>query len=150
PWSACPRPADLQVAACAVCCQAPRRPVLPEMPGMFTFLGRFTAAHAWKICAAWLAGSVLLTLLAPSWDTRTADDDIRFLPQRCDSVRGFHLLEQACPQDVFASRLIFAVERPGGVLTDADFALVDALVADLNQLRQAQPDLQIGRVCSHQ
>src|SRR5262249_43998971 len=35
-------------------------------------------------------------------------------------------------------------------LGDADFALVDSLVADLNQLRHDHPDLQIGRVSSHQ
>src|SRR5579884_2392411 len=86
---------------------------------MFKTLGRFTAAHAWTICAAWLAAAIVLALVAPSWDTRAQDDDVRFLPARCDSVRGYQLLRQAFPQDVFASRLIFAVERPDRRL-DAD------------------------------
>src|SRR5262249_16232100 len=76
-------------------------------------------------------------------------DDINFLPARCDSVRGYRLLAQAFPQDVFASRLIFAVERGTGPLTRGDFALVDRCVADLEQLRADAPDLQIGRVVSH-
>jgi RND superfamily putative drug exporter len=116
---------------------------------MLKMLGRFTAAHAWKICAAWLLAGVVLSFLAPSWDGRTQDDDIRFLPDRCDSVRGYYLLEQAFPQDVCASRAIFAIERPGGTLTETDLALVDQLAADLNRLRDAEPALQLGRVYSH-
>ncbi len=115
---------------------------------MFKTLGRFTAAHAWTICAAWLAAAIVLALVAPSWDTRAQDDDVRFLPARCDSVRGYQLLRQAFPQDVFASRLIFAVERPDRRLDADDLALVNGLAADLNQLRAAEPDLQIGRVYS--
>jgi RND superfamily putative drug exporter len=116
---------------------------------MFTTLARFTAKHAWKICAAWLLAAVGLALVAPSWDSRAQDDDIHFLPGRCPSVRGYRVLQQAFPQDVFASRVIFAVERDGGPLTDADLALADGLVAELNQLREKEPDLQIGRVYSH-
>jgi RND superfamily putative drug exporter len=117
---------------------------------MFKTLGRFTAAHAWTICAAWLGAALLLALLAPSWDSNAQDDDIRFLPARCDSVRGYQLLRQAFPQDVFASRAVFAVERTDRPLDDADLALVDRLTGDLNRLRDEEPDLQLGRVSSHQ
>jgi RND superfamily putative drug exporter len=116
---------------------------------MFKRLGRFAAAHPWMICVSWLGLGLAVTFAAPSWDTTAQDDDIRFLPDRCDSVRGYRLLEQAFPQDVFASRAIFALERDSAPLTDADFALVDAMVADLNLLRQEEPALQIVRVCSH-
>jgi putative drug exporter of the RND superfamily len=115
---------------------------------MFKLLGRFTAAHPWKICAAWLFLGLVLTFVAPAWDTSTQDDDVHFLPARCAGVRGYQLLAQAFPQDVFASRLILAVERPDAALTDADFGLVDQLVADLNQLRQDEPALQLARVNS--
>ena len=40
-----------------------------------------------------------------------SDDDIRFLPARCDSVRGYRLLEQAFPQEGYASRALFVLER---------------------------------------
>jgi RND superfamily putative drug exporter len=115
---------------------------------MFKFLGRFTATHPRKICAAWLGAGILLTLLAPSWDARTQDDDVRFLPERCDSVRGYNLLKQAFPRDVFASRAIFVVERTDRKLTRADLELVDKMAADLNALRDEEPDLQIGKVYS--
>jgi RND superfamily putative drug exporter len=116
---------------------------------MFKRLGRFTAAHPWTICAVWLGLGLAVTFTAPSWDHNAQDDDIRFLPERCDSVRGYHLLKQAFPQDVFASRAIFALERERGPLTDEDFALVDDVVADLDRLRHEEPELQITRVYSH-
>jgi putative drug exporter of the RND superfamily len=116
---------------------------------MFKGLGRVAAKHPAWVCAAWLLFGGLVALVAPSWDNRAQDDDIRFLPARCDSVRGYELLEEAFPQDVCASRVIFAVERAGGPLTEADFALVDAIVADVRGLRQEEPSLQISRVYSH-
>ena len=38
---------------------------------------------------------------------------------------------------------------PDGTLTTHDLALVDAIVADLNRLRQDEPDLQIKKIYSH-
>jgi RND superfamily putative drug exporter len=116
---------------------------------MFRWLGYFTSAHPRTICAAWVVLGILLTFLAPSWDTRAVDDDIRFLPPRCASVRGYQLLQQAFPEDVFASRVIFALEREDRPLDPADFELVDQCIADLNRLRQEDPSLQLGRVYSH-
>jgi RND superfamily putative drug exporter len=116
---------------------------------MFKLLGRLATAHPWMICAAWLFAGAAITALAPAWDSKAQDDDIRFLPDRCPSVRGYHLLEKAFPKDISQSRAIFAVERANGPLTDADFKLVDAFVGDLNQLRKDEPDLQIGQVNSY-
>ena len=116
---------------------------------MFKLLGRFTAAHPYLICAVWLATGISLSLLAPSWDARTVDDDVRFLPDRCPSLRGYQLMREAFPQDVFASRAIFAFEREDRPLDAADLALVDQCVGDLNELRQDEPELQITRVYSH-
>src|SRR5947209_6694323 len=116
---------------------------------MFKFLGRLAATHPWLICAAWVLAGVAVALAAPPWDNQAQDDDIRFLPARCPSVRGYQLLEQAFPQDVFASRILFAVERRDGPLSEADLALVDDMVSDLEKLRQNEPDLQIHRIASH-
>ena len=113
---------------------------------MFKYLGRITTTHPWLVCLAWLVVAAVVSLVAPSWDERAADDDIRFLPGRCDSVKGHRLLEQAFPQDVFASRLIVAVERSDAPLTPADFAFVDGMAADLQRLRQDDSGLQIARI----
>lgn len=116
---------------------------------MFRYLGRLTAAHPIKVCAAWLGLALLLAFIAPHWDTRSQDDDIRFLPARCDSVRGYQVLEKAFPQDVFASRVVLAIERPDGVLSEADLKLAEVCVEEIHRLRDAEPDLHIGRVNSH-
>jgi RND superfamily putative drug exporter len=115
---------------------------------MFKKIGRAAASRPWTVCGAWLAAGLVLSLAAPVWDSRTHDDDVRFLPDRCASVRGYRLLEQAFPQDVFASRAIFAVERRDASLTEADFALVDRCVAKLEQLKKNEPGLKIGRIVS--
>src|SRR4051812_11512436 len=83
------------------------------LPDMLTFLGRLTVGRPWLVCAAWLLLALGVTLLAPPWDRWAQDDDVRFLPERCASVRGYALLEQAFPQEVYASWLIFALEREG-------------------------------------
>jgi RND superfamily putative drug exporter len=115
---------------------------------MFKFLGRLAAKRPWTLCGAWVLLGAVVALIAPAADRRMQDDDIRFLPDRCDSVRGYRLLEKAFPQDVFASKVIFAIERSDSRLTEADLRLVDALIGDLNQLRQDEPALQINRICS--
>lgn len=117
---------------------------------MFQHLGRITAKYPWTICACWLVIGVTLALSAPRWDTRTQDDDIRFFPERFTTVRAHQLLEQAFPQDVFASRVVFALEREAAPLSEGDFQLVKQLVADLEQLRQDAPELKIGKVDSYQ
>src|SRR5271165_692140 len=99
---------------------------------MFERLGRLTASRPWLICACWLVAGVALTVVAPDWDTRAQDDDIRFLPERCPSVRGYQLLQQAFPGEVFASRLVFAVERDEQPLADSDLELVRQLMDDLD------------------
>jgi RND superfamily putative drug exporter len=116
---------------------------------MFERLGKLAAARPWLICAAWIVAGILVSLIAPDWNGSTQDDDINFLPARCDSVRGYRLLQQAFPQDVFASRIIFCVERPAGRLLDSDLALVNTIVGRLERLRQEQPQLQINRICCH-
>ena len=115
---------------------------------MFHRLGRLTATHPWATCLIWLLIGGGLTVLAPSWDTRCQDDDVRFIPERCTSVRAYQLLEKAFPREVTASNLVFVMERDTHPLTEADFALVDAIVSDLKKLRQEAPELNIGRVDS--
>jgi RND superfamily putative drug exporter len=119
------------------------------MSGMFEFLGRCAVTHPWKTAAAWVLIAGIVAVAAPSWESSAQDDDIRFLPDRCRSVRGYQMLERAFPQEVFASRAIFAVERRKEALRPADFALVDHMVAELEKLRQAEPELRLGNVSSY-
>ena len=117
---------------------------------MFYRLGHFAAHQAWLICGFWLAMGVVLTCIAPAWDGQTQDDDVRFVPDRFTSVRAYYLLQQAFPQDVFASRVVFAVEREDGPLTSGDFQVVETILKDLETLRHDAPTLEIGKIESHQ
>ncbi len=117
---------------------------------MFTFFGRLATRHPWKVLAAWVLLGIGLMCVAPRWEQTAQDDDIQFLPARCDSVKGYRLLEKAFPNDVYASRVIFALERKTGRLTPADLNLANQLVTDLTQLSEQEPGLKIGRVHSHQ
>jgi putative drug exporter of the RND superfamily len=116
---------------------------------MFSRLGRFTVSHPRLICAAWLILGAVLTAIAPTWGDQTQDDDIRFLPASCPSVRGFQTLERAFPQDVFASRAVLAVERLEMELTPSDLALADRITAAIEKLRRAEPELKITGVTSY-
>lgn len=117
---------------------------------MFYRLGQLCAHNAWIICAAWLALGIVLSCTAPAWDTQTQDDDVCFVPDRFTSVRAYQLLQKAFPEDVFASRVVFAVEREDGKLTSADFNVVETIVKEVEQLRMDAPKLEIGKVESHQ
>jgi RND superfamily putative drug exporter len=116
---------------------------------MFSLVGRVTARHPLFTCAAWIVVGALLSLVAPSWDTQTQDDDVRFIPERFTSVRAYHLLSEAFPQDVSACKALFAIERDDRPLSEKDFVLVDRLVEDLERLRQAEPALKIGKIESY-
>jgi RND superfamily putative drug exporter len=116
---------------------------------MFSCIGRITARHPYLTCSVWVLLGLALAFVAPSWDAQAQDDDIRFLPAYCPSVRGYGLLEKAFPQDVFASRLLFAVERKTGKLTESDLLLVDELAAALGRLRHREPALEIKKVSSY-
>jgi RND superfamily putative drug exporter len=118
------------------------------MVRMFSVLGRFAATYPLRVCAIWLTAGGLLSLLAPTWDSKAQDDDIHFLPARYPSVRGYDLLARAFPRDVFASRAVFAFERQDRKLDENDFSLVDQCVVDLKKLRDGAPEFQLGDILS--
>lgn len=92
---------------------------------------------------------IALTVVAPKWQNHAQDDDIHFLPADCACVRGYQLLEQAFPRDVFASRAVFVFERADRQLSPADLTLVDRAVAAINAIHRECPDLPISGVKSH-
>ena len=91
---------------------------------MFNLLGRLAAYHPWKIVVGWLLAAVAAAVWAPHWDSRAHDDDVRFLPDRCRSVRAHMLMEKAFPKEVDASQAIFVLERKNEKLRPADFARI--------------------------
>jgi RND superfamily putative drug exporter len=116
---------------------------------MLRIVAHLATRHSTAVCGAWLFASLLLFRLAPDWKSKAQDDDIRFLPARCASVRGHELLERAFPDDVFASRAILALERVNAPLTAEDWLLVDRIVEEIKVLARQEPDLQLGSICSY-
>jgi RND superfamily putative drug exporter len=116
---------------------------------MFRLLGRLVVTYPRTVCVAWLALAVAITLVAPDWRNQAQDDDIRFLPREYPVVRGFELLEKSFPQDVFACRVLFAVERAESPLTGDDYQLVDRIADELQALAKEEPALQIAGVVSY-
>ena len=116
---------------------------------MYAFLGKFTTTQPWLVVLAWVGLGVTASLLAPNWERNSQDDDVRFLPARCASVRGFQLLEEAFPNDVSACKLIISIERQDRPLEADDYGMVDRLVARLNAFRADHPEWKTGTIVSH-
>lgn len=116
---------------------------------MFDLVGRVAVGHPWKIVGLWIAAALAVSFTAPRWESNSQDDDIHFLPARCDSVRGYQLLGKAFPHEIFASRAVFALERNDGPLRPTDFVLADRMTAELEALRAEEPNLAIGKIMSY-
>ncbi len=64
------------------------------------------------VLCRWIGLGVVLTrAFTRGGKDQSQDDDIRFLPANTPSVRAYELLEKAFPNDLSASKAIFAVER---------------------------------------
>lgn len=113
---------------------------------MFERIGRLASTFPKTICLAWLVVGGLLAVVAPHWDTRTHDDDVRFVPERFTSVRAHLILEKAFPKDIAASKAVFVIERQNGPLSDSDLQLADLIVRDVEKLREESPELKVGKV----
>jgi len=118
---------------------------------MFHQVGRLSATYPWIVCLLWIVLGVVLSCCAPPWDAHTEDDDIRFMPERFTSLRAYQIMEKAFPKEICDSKLIFAIEREDAVLSEADFLLVERIVAGIEALRDGDSDLheKLGKVASH-
>lgn len=115
---------------------------------MFRYLGRLAGDHPWLILFAWIILAIFMGFTAPNWDRNSQDDDIRYLPESCASVRGYQLLEEAFPKDSYACNLVYVIERQDRPLDESDKDFVSSLVGQLEALRIAEPALQIRSVAS--
>jgi RND superfamily putative drug exporter len=115
---------------------------------MFEKLGQLNARFPIVILLAWALFAGALAWVAPAWEDRCQDDDLRFLPSRCLSVQGHQLFKEAFPKELYGSKVIYAFERRHGTLTQADLALVDRLAAEAQATRDTHPELLLGQITS--
>ena len=83
--------------------------------GMFKFLGRLAAQPPLvHLRAAWVLLGALVASASGSGRRLGACRTTTFAscPNAAPAQCGYRMLEEAFPQDVFASKVIFAVERP--------------------------------------
>src|SRR5262245_42672656 len=94
---------------------------------LFDHLARLVDRHGWVLVAAWALFAAALFATAPSWNSVSRDDDVRFFPPGFPTVRGQELLERGFPGEVSGSTVVLIVERPDEPLRPEDRAYVEAI-----------------------
>ncbi len=112
----------------------------------FAFLGRTVTRYPWYFVGGWVLLLGIVVWASPGWQEGCQDDDIRFMPERCLSVRGYDLLQRAFPREVYGSRLIVCMERQGTPLVEEDDQCFHRLHQEIEALRHEQPQLGIRHV----
>jgi RND superfamily putative drug exporter len=107
---------------------------------MFKLIANVVTRRGWAVLLCWLGFAVALFAIAPSWDSVTRDDDVRFFPAGFPSVVGQDLLERGFPRDAASSQLVIIGECRDRALTQKDFDFLDQhLVPLLNRAREQEP-----------
>ena len=75
----------------------------------------------------WVLLVAAFRTVAPRWSDVMVDGDFAYLPDTMTSVRGERLLDAAFPEKLAKSQVVLIVARNDGPLTEADFAVADAL-----------------------
>ncbi len=110
---------------------------------MFELIAHLVTRRGWLLLLGWIGVAALLTLVAPSWDEVSRDDDVRFFPAKALSVLGQDLLERGFPDATDAAAVVI-VERPEQLLSEADLAFVERLASALRELVGPQKESAAG------
>ncbi|ADV62204.1 hypothetical protein Isop_1620 [Isosphaera pallida ATCC 43644] len=102
------------------------------------------------VVVVWVAFVVPLVLIAPSWESISRDDDVRYFPPDSLSVRGQDLLEAGFPDDAASSQVIVVLNRPFAPLTSHDLEFALETARRFVALREAEPNLGIRTILHHE
>jgi putative drug exporter of the RND superfamily len=102
---------------------------------MFQSLARLVNTRGWIIIVGWLAVTAALFKIAPTWESVSKDDDVKFFPAGYPSVIGQELLKKGFPKDVASSQAVIIVERAEGKLKRADFDFIASLASRMTRLK---------------
>jgi RND superfamily putative drug exporter len=97
---------------------------------MFARLAGFVDRRARLVVALWLAGTVWVTLAAPSLSSLGTADQTAFVPDSAPSGRADALLRREFPDDPTRDPAVLVLARPGG-LGEPDRAYLASLAAFL-------------------
>jgi RND superfamily putative drug exporter len=120
-----------------------------DLPIMFQSLARLVNTRGWIIIVGWMAVTAVLFKIAPTWESVSKDDDVKFFPAGYPSVLGQELLNKGFPKDVASSQAVIVTERAEGKLTRADLDFIASLSARLIRLQLDEPKLGIRQVVDY-
>ena len=101
---------------------------------MFATIAALVTRRSWLVLLAWALVTAALWAAAPKSEAIIQDDDVRFFPPGSPSVIGAEMLQRGFPADAESCNAVVIVERPGGKLTDADFAFIREVSRRLRKL----------------
>ncbi len=113
---------------------------------MFQTIAALVSRRGVWVVLAWVALTAGLRWVAPSWDSISRDDNVRFFPASSPSVVGQDLLERGFPSDASSSQVVFVAERPEADLNAADYEYIESLVKKLGEMRASDSKLMIRRI----
>lgn len=116
---------------------------------MLSSLSSFVVRRPRLVIAGWFVAAVMVHLAAPSWESASKDDDVRFFPADYPSVIGQDLLERGFPQDSASSSLVMIYERTGARVTPEDLAYIETTAASLHDFGVERESLGIKKIDTH-
>jgi RND superfamily putative drug exporter len=112
------------------------------MHRFFTATGRFAVRFRWAVIAAWVAATVLATLLLPSLASVIKENNTDQLPASSPSLSAARL---ATPfQDPNQTPVLVVIARGSGTVTAADAAAIGRLAARLEKVANVQQVKDLG------
>jgi RND superfamily putative drug exporter len=112
------------------------------MHRFFTATGRFAVRFRWAVVAAWVAATVLATLLLPSLASVIKENNTDQLPASSPSLSAARL---ATPfQDPNQTPVLVVIARGSGTVTTADAAAIGRLAARLEKVANVQQVKDLG------
>jgi RND superfamily putative drug exporter len=112
------------------------------MHRFFTATGRFAVRFRWAVVAAWVAATVLATLLLPSLASVIKENNTDQLPASSPSLSAARL---ATPfQDPNQTPVLVVIARGSGTVTTADVAAIGRLAARLATVANVQQVKDLG------
>lgn len=103
---------------------------------MFRLLGNWVNRYWLAILLFWGVLTIVLKLVAPSWDQVALDGDFDYLPSESTSRRGIVLLQEAFPDEQAKSQIVLVFARPDKPLTKPDRQFAIDVAGQLSRLSE--------------
>ena len=112
------------------------------MHRFFAATGRFAVRFRWAVVAAWVAATILASLLLPSLASVVKQNNTDQLPASSPSLSAARL---ATPfQDPNQTPVLVVIARGGGTVTSADITAIGRLAARLAKVADVQQVKDLG------